>query len=99
MRYKVTERQVVHYTWFVDADDQETAEESAQDGVPDDAESKLKSSEVEAEPWEHYEGDNCTARHEWVEARRYLACGESFMAGTLCSLPAGHLEDEGTNHQ
>lgn len=49
----------------------------------------------------HFVGDDCI--HEHYEARRksdrkrfgFLACGGDFMAGTICSEPAGHLDGHG----
>ena len=35
----------------------------------------------------HAPDDEC-GTHFWVAP--YLACGESFMAGSICTLPAGH---------
>ena len=50
MRYRVTERQVITYEWFVDADTPDEAEESAEDGVPQDAAVAYFASETSAEP-------------------------------------------------
>jgi hypothetical protein len=47
-RWRVTETQHIYYEWEVDADTEEEAIESANDGVPD-AREHLVSSEVEAE--------------------------------------------------
>jgi hypothetical protein len=38
----------------------------------------------------HAVGDDCSARHYEDSAGR-LACGADFMAGTICSLRAGHV--------
>ena len=38
----------------------------------------------------HTVGDGCLAVH-YVDRAGRLACGADFMAGTICSLPAGHL--------
>jgi hypothetical protein len=46
----------------------------------------------------HWVGDECLGQHEWVTPTPYLICGQDFMAGTICSLPAGHLERDGTDH-
>lgn len=45
----------------------------------------------------HTIGDDCLGQH--FEHPGYLACGQSFMAGTICSQPAGHMEKYGTDHQ
>ncbi len=50
MRYRVTERQVITYEWFVDADTPDEAEGSAEDGVPQDAAVAYFASETSAEP-------------------------------------------------
>jgi hypothetical protein len=99
VRFRVVKTRTVEHTWYVEADDQEEAEESGRQGIPQDSTVNLVSSETEVTPWEHWVGDDCLDRHEWVEPRPYLACGASFMAGQLCSLPAGHLEQDGTDHQ
>lgn len=54
MRYRVTERQVIEYSWYVDSEDVEAnegdleSELRALDGVPDYAHSKLIESSVDA---------------------------------------------------
>ena len=45
-RFRVTERQVVEYTWFREAATPEEAERTSEDGVPEDATSNLVRSEV-----------------------------------------------------
>jgi hypothetical protein len=50
-------------------------------------------------PLRHFVGDGCGGHHEWVDRKQYLACGQSFMAGQLCSRPAGHVERDGSDHE
>jgi hypothetical protein len=38
---------------------------------------------------EHKVGDNCGAMH-YEDYRNRVLCGQDFMAGTICSLMAGH---------
>jgi hypothetical protein len=47
MKYRVTETQVVTYTWETEADSPDEAEESSEYGVPDDAVERLVSSDTE----------------------------------------------------
>ena len=49
--------------------------------------------EIDDEHYKHWEGDGCTAQHYEANPNigsQYLACGQDFMAGTICSLPAAH---------
>lgn len=47
-QYRVTETQHVTYTWLVDADSEEEAVATANDGVPDDAREDMVFNEVDA---------------------------------------------------
>jgi hypothetical protein len=48
--FRVRQQQWVTYSWYVDADTEHEAELSDRNGVPDEADSKLHSSDTEATP-------------------------------------------------
>lgn len=45
----------------------------------------------------HHVGDECGAVH-YIDVSDRLRCGRDFMAGTICSLPAGHLGPDASHY-